>query len=94
MDPEIAPRTEWACQPAAFIRSAMLAPFARRRSEMSVAILPVGRTPALGEMCAFFLAASAFGERFAREVGFGFVDLAALDDVRGTWVELAIWLSV
>ena len=42
MAPEIAPRTEWACQPVAFTKSSMLAPFGRRSSAVIVTILPVG----------------------------------------------------
>lgn len=76
MEPDSAPRTEWACQPVACIISAMLAPFARRSSAVIAAILPVGLFSGL---------AVAFGA----EAGAAFLTDEARSDL-GDTVEAAV----
>src|ERR1035437_10288742 len=79
IEPEIAPRTECACQPVAFIRSSTLAPFGWRNSAVMVAILPVGRaSPFLAPRVDSLAVITADGLfDLIREVDFGFCTDAA-----------------
>jgi hypothetical protein len=60
MAPEIAPRTEWVCQPVAKLIASMLAPFGLRSIEITAAILVV-------EAMIFFFGAAAFEQEVRRE---------------------------
>src|SRR5579872_56461 len=61
--PEIKPRTLWACQESAFIGSASVAPFGRRRSASACAVLLPSRKPPVA--LAGFVALAALGAFFA-----------------------------
>ena len=85
--PEIAPRTECACQPAAFIKSAILAPPGRCISARRVLILPVDKMWAGFELTLVFREDAAFR-------AFGDARLDARSIVPPTRLDLVISLSV